>query len=301
LINIDISIILDDIQYQYHLKIISYKIESPILLNKQSNQDKSIISDNKSSENSFSGNKNLTELNNNTIENNNSNIRQNNNSKKYIKLTMTLQPNTLEGTKLLTITMIDYYEIFNDEQIKNITQSIFNNFEEILINTVPLTKNSESIVIDANINVVFDFWATWKVVDVEEGFVSELKANGDPRIVGTKINYLYFKKYKLTAVVEEVNSYIQEGNEDDNNEWNYKYKVTFQNGQSETLNNIFVSCENGTKTWVSAENDINEKIGIAKLQELSKRKLIILNGMKNYIEKNKEQLINIYNQNNNKK
>lgn len=214
---------------------------------------------------------------------------------------MTLQPNTLEGTKLLTITMIDYYEIFNDEQIKNITQSIFNNFEEILINTVPLTKNSESIVIDANINIVFDFWATWKVVDVEEGFVSELKANGDPRIVGTKLNYLYFKKYKITAVVEEVNSYIQEGNEDDNNEWNYKYKVTFQNGQSETLNSIFVSCENGTKTWVSAENDINEKIGIAKLQELSKRKLIILNGMKNYIEKNKEELINLYNQNNNKK
>ena len=75
---------------------------------------------------------------------------------------MTLQPNTLEGTKLLTITMIDYYEIFNDEQIKNITQSIFNNFEEILINTVPLTKNSESIVIDANINIVFDFWAHGK-------------------------------------------------------------------------------------------------------------------------------------------
>ena len=34
----------------------------------------------------------------------------------------------------------------------------------------------------------------YKVVDVEEGFVSELKANGDPRIVGTKLNYLYFKK-----------------------------------------------------------------------------------------------------------
>ena len=214
---------------------------------------------------------------------------------------MTLQPNTLEGTKLLTIASIDYYEVFKEEQIKDITQSIFNNFEEILLNTVPLTKNSESIIIDANINIVYDFWATWKVIDIEEGFVTDLKIHGDPRLAGTKLDYLYLKKYRLTAVIDEANSYIQEGNEDDNNEWNYKYTVTFQNNQSETLNNVFVSCENGTKTWVSAENNINDKIGISKLQELSKRKLLILNGIKNYIEKNKESLTKLYHQNVNKK
>ncbi len=246
----------------------------------------------------------MTELNSNTLENTSSNIKPTNNRKKNIKLTMILQPNTIEGTKLLTITVIDYYEVFKDEQIQNITLSIFNNFEEILINTVPLTKNSETIVIDMNINVVYDFWATWKFADIDEiqnGFVSSLKAYGDPRLVGTKLDYLYMHKYKLTAVIEEVNSYKQEGNEDDNNEWNYKYKVTFQNGQSETLNIVFVSCENGTKTWVSTENDINAKIGVEKLQELSKRKLDILNDIKKYIDKNKEYLINLYNSNYNKK
>jgi len=208
--------------------------------------------------------------------------------KNYIKLNLTLQPNTLEGSKLLTITMIDYSETLIEDQLKNITQSIFNNFEDILIKTVPLTKNCESIIIDSNINVVFDFWAAWKIADIGDELVSELKMDGDPHIVGTKLNYKYFKKYALTAIVEEVNSFVQEGNEDDNNEWNYKYKVIFQNGQSETLNCVFVSCENGSKTWVSAENDINDKIGIAKLQELSQRKLIILTSMKNYIEKNIE-------------
>ena len=181
------------------------------------------------------------------------------------------------------------------------TNTIFINFEEILINTVPLTKNCESIIIDANINIVYDFWATWKVMLVDGGIVSDVKMEGDPRFVGTKLNYLYFKKYPLLAEITEANCYVQEGNEDDNNEWNYKYKVTFQNGQSETLNCVFVSCENGTKTWVSAENDINEKIGIEKLQELSKRKLIVLNGMKNYIEKNKESLTNSYYKNNSRK
>ena len=88
------------------------------------------------------------------------------------------------------------------------------------------------------------------------------------------------------ATVEEVNSFYQEGDEDDNNEWNYKYKLGISNGQGEDLNNVFVSCENGSKTWVSVENDINEKIGIDKLQELSKRKLMILKSMKNYIENN---------------
>ena len=286
---LDISIILDDIQYQYYLKIISYKIESPILLiNKQLNQDKSNISDAKSSENSNSGIK----------VNSESNAKENiNYIKNYIKLIFTLQPNTFDGTKLLTIKMIDYSEILNKEQIKNIIQTLFNNFENILIKIVPLTKNSESIIIDANINIVFDFWATWKVADVEDSMVSNMKIDGDPKKVGTKLNYIYFKKYPITAEILEVNKFMQEGDEDDNNEWNYKYKVTFTNGQSETLNSVFVSCENGSKTWVSVENDINEKIGIAKLQELSKRKLIVLNGMKGYIEKNKELLINLYNSN----
>ena len=190
--------------------------------------------------------------------------------------------------------MIDFSEIFNDEQIKNITQSIFNNFQNILINTVPLTKNCESIIIEANINLVFDFWISWKVANAENSMVTNVKMDGDPRKVGTKINYIYFK-YLLTAEILEVNGFTQEGSEDDNNEWNYKYKITFQNGQSETLNNVFVSCENGKKTWVSVENDINEKIGIEKLQELSKRKLIVLNAMKDYIEKNKELLTNTLN------
>ena len=299
-INIDITIDLEDIQYEYHLKIISYKIESPILLNKQVCQDKSNNSDNKSSENSYSGNKNTNEICNNTTENN-SNNKINTHKKNYIKLIFTLQPNTIEGTKLLTITAVDYYEVFKDEQIENITQSIFNNFEEILIKTIPLTKNCESIVIDANINIVFDFWATWKVADLEEGFVTDLKVFGDPRLVGTKLDYIYFKKFRMTAVIEEVNGFTQEGNEDDNNEWIYKYKVIFQNNQSETLTYVFVSCENGTKTWVSSENDINSKLEIEKLQELSKSKLIILTATKNYIEKNKDLLINLYSKNANKK
>ena len=293
--NIDITITLDDIQYQYHLKIITYKIESNNLNGKQSkqlNQDKNNISESKSQENSYSINKNTTDINN-TIENNSNDKHIQ--KKNYIKLSLTLQPNTLEGSKLLTISMIDYSETLIEEQLKNITQSIFNNFEDILIKTVPLTKNCESIIIDMNINIVFDFWATWKIADIGDDLVSELKMDGDPHLVGTKLNYKYFKKYALTAIVEEVNSFVQEGKEDDNNEWNYKYKVIFQNGQSETLNCVFVSCENGSKTWVSAENDINDKIGIAKLQELSQRKLIILNSMKNYIEKNKDVLMDLYN------
>lgn len=302
MINIDLTINLGDIEYQKHFKQIIYLLESPILIKKQIIQDKSNISEKNSSENSISENKNMTELNNNIMENNY--IRLTNNRKRYIKLTMTLEPNIFEGTKLLTIAAIDYYEVFKEEQIKNIVLSIFDNFEEVLINTVPLTANSESIIIDMNINVVFYFWATWKFADIEDiqhGFVSGLKANGDPRIVGTKLDYYYFHKYKIEAIIQEVNSYKQEGNEDDCNEWNYKYKVTFGNGQSETLNIVFVSCENGKKTWVSTENDINSKIGVEKLQELSKRKLQILNDIKNYIEKNKEFLVNLYNNNYNKK
>jgi hypothetical protein len=268
-----IKINLDDIKYESHLKTISYRIESPILKNK--NNDKSKSSDNNSI----------------ILDNTNeSNEKQINDNKNYIKLMMILQPITIEKTELLTISMTDFSEYLNDNQLKDITQSIFNNFDEVIIKTVPLTKNCESIVINANINIVFDFWATWKIKDIGNELVSNLKMNGDPSIIGTKLNYIYFQKYELTAIVEEVNKYNQKGNEDDNNEWNYKYKITFKNGQTEDLNCIFISCENGNKTWVSAENNINDKIGIDKIQELSKRKLKILTDMKNYIEKNKESL-----------
>ena len=195
--------------------------------------------------------------------------------------------------------MIDYSEILNEDQLKVITQSLFNHFKEIVINTVPLSKNCESIIVGANIHIVFDFLTTWKIADIGDGLMSELTIEGDPQKIGSKIKYLYFK-YPVIAIVEEVNTFFQEGNEDDNNEWNYKYKMFFKNGESETVNCVFVSCENGNKTWVSVENDINEKIGIDKLQELSNRKLMVLNSMKNFIEKNKEELISRYNINNKK-
>ena len=276
-----ISVNLEDIKYESHLKIISYRIESQILKNKAQNNDKSKSSDNNSL------------ILDNTNESNEKQTNENN--KNYIKLIMTLQPITLEKTELLTITMIDFSEYLNDSQLKDITQSIFNNFDEVIIKTIPLTKNCESIIINANINLVFNFWATWQIKDIGDELVSNLKMDGDPSIIGTKLNYIYFQKYELTAVVEEVNKYNQTGNEDDNNEWNYKYKITFKNGQTEDLNCVFISCENGNKTWVSAENNINDKIGIDKIQELSKRKLKILADMKNYIEKNKESLTDSYN------
>ena len=94
-----LELILEDIQYDYHLKIISYKIESSLLSNKKLNSE---IYNTESS------------------SNNRQNSYINN-----IKLIFTLQPNTLEETKLLTITMIDFSETLNEDQLENIIKSIF--------------------------------------------------------------------------------------------------------------------------------------------------------------------------------
>ena len=77
--------------------------------------------------------------------------------------------------------MIDYSELLNEEQLKEITQSIFKNFKEIVINTVPLSKNCESIIVDANIHIVFDFLTTWKIADIGDGLMSELTTEGTPK------------------------------------------------------------------------------------------------------------------------
>ena len=231
-------------------------------------------------------NKNLTD----TTSNEKLIINNNTEIKNYIKLILTLQPNTLEGSKLLTITLIDYSEILTENQLKDIVQFSFNNLNSVLLKTLPLTKNCESIIVNANINIVYNFWANWRTHMCGPDIIKDIKFHGDPKIVGNKLEFIYLNKYKLKAIVEEANSFIQEGNEDDNNEWNYKYRLEGDSGQGEYLNCVFVSCENGSKTWVSVENDINEKIGIDKLQELSKRKFMILNSMKNFIENNIEFL-----------
>ena len=254
------------------------------MTSKKQSQDKSNNSENKISDNSSFVNKNLTESNN--IENN-SNTKQSSEIKNFIKLIFILQPNTLEDTKLLTITMIDYSETLNKSQLEDIIKSIFDNFKEIIIKEVPLSKNCESIIIDENINIVFNFYASWNFSCLGEDLIKVIKMDGDPYKIGTKIYFTYLQQTSVIAVVEEVNSFIQEGNLDDNNEWNYKYKGIFDNGEAEYFNAIFVSCENGTKTYFSLENNINEKIKIDELSELSERKLKLLNGMKNYIEKNK--------------
>ena len=97
------ELILEDIQYEYHLKIISYKIEFPLLSNKNLNY------------------KNKSEI---SIPENSSNNSQTI-YRNYIKLIFTLQPNTLEESKLLTITMIDFSETLNEDQLENIIKSIF--------------------------------------------------------------------------------------------------------------------------------------------------------------------------------
>ena len=212
------------------------------------------------------------------------------NLKNYIKLIMMERPNTSDDTKLLTITMIDYSEMLTEDQLKNIVQYMFNNFSNILKEAMPINQNSESIIVNANINIVFFFWANWRTHLVGKDIVRDIKFNGDPKIPGNTLEFIYLNKYHMNIIVTEVNSFIQKGNEDDDNEWNYKYTLTVNNGQSESLNCIFLSCENGTKTFVTVENDINKNIGIDGLQELSKRKLYIMTRMKEYIEKNIEYL-----------
>jgi hypothetical protein len=253
------ELIIEDIQYDYHLKIISYKIESSLLSNKQLNSE---------------------------IYESSSNNRQNSYINN-IKLIFTLQPNTLEETKLLTITMIDFSETLNEEQLKNIIKSIFINFNDIIVKEVPLTKNCESIIINANINIVFDFWEYWKLKYLDEKIIKNCKIDGEPNKIGTKIYFIYIDKISVAIEILEINRFYQEGNEDDNNEWNYKYKVTYEDGESEIYNVIFISCENGTKTYVSFENKINEKIKVKRLTEITYRKLKLLNEVKNFIENNK--------------
>ena len=293
---IELSIKLDELQYEDHLKIISYIIDS-IYIQKENNNNKNKDKNSGSSKNiinSSSDNsdaqKNVTD----TITNEGKKIIGKN-LKNRLKLIIALRPNTFGDTKLLTITMIDYTEMLTENQLKNIVQYAFNNIRNSLRESVPLNQNSESIIINANINIVFYFFANWRTHLVEGEIVKNIKFNGDPKIPGSTLEITYLNKYKIKVTVEEVNSFFQQKNEDDDNEWNYKYTIEGNKGESETLNCIFISCENGTKTFVSVENDINKNIGIEKMQELSKRKLGILTNMKNYIENNLEKLKNLGN------
>jgi len=101
------------------------------------------------------------------------------------------------------------------------------------------------------------------------------------------MHFIFLDKISIELEILEINKFQQERNEDDNLEWNYKYKVTYEDGESEIFNVIFISCENGTKTYISFENKINAKIKVKRLTEYTYRKLTLLNEIKNFIENNK--------------
>ena len=286
---IELTIHLDDLQYENHLKTISYLIDSKYI-QKDKDKEKSSGSS-KNAINSFSENslslKNITDT--------NSGEKKNKISKNCIKLIITERPNTIDETKLLTVTMIDYSELLNEDQLKNIVQYIFNNLQDSLKAVKPINKNSESVIINANINTVFFFFANWRTRLIGNHIVKDIKFNGDPKIPKNNLELTYLNKYRIKIIVEEVNSYIEKENEENDKEWNYKYTLEGQKSQSECLNCIFISCENGKKTLVSVENNINENIGIERIQELSNRKLRILTEMKKYIENNLGDLIKLSN------
>ena len=286
---IELTIHLDDLQDENHLKTIIYLIDSRYI-QKDKDKEKSSGSS-KNAINSFSENslslKNITDT--------NSGEKKNKISKNCIKLIITERPNTIDETKLLTVTMIDYSELLNEDQLKNIVQYIFNNLQDSLKAVKPINKNSESVIINANINTVFFFFANWRTRLIGNHIVKDIKFNGDPKIPKNNLELTYLNKYRIKIIVEEVNSYIEKENEENDKEWNYKYTLEGQKSQSECLNCIFISCENGKKTLVSVENNINENIGIERIQELSNRKLRILTEMKKYIENNLGDLIKLSN------
>jgi len=286
---IELTIHLDDLQYENHLKTISYLIDSKYI-QKDKDKEKS-SSSSKNAANSFSENslslKNVTDT--------NSGEKKIKALKNCIKLIITERPNTIDETKLLTVTMIDYSELLNEDQLKNIVQYIFNNLQDSLKAVKPINKNSESVIINANINTVFFFFANWRTRLIGNHIVKDIKFNGDPKIPKNNLELTYLNKYRIKIIVEEVNSYIEKENEENDKEWNYKYTLEGQKSQSECLNCIFISCENGKKTLVSVENNINENIGIERIQELSNRKLRILTEMKKYIENNLGDLIKLSN------
>ena len=92
----------------------------------------------------------------------------------YIQLIFTLQPNTLEGTKLLTITLKDYTETLTEDQLQKIVKFIFISLKEYLNKLSPLSKNTESIIIEANINLVYDFWANWRFEQMGIGLMTNI-------------------------------------------------------------------------------------------------------------------------------
>ena len=110
--------------------------------------------------------------------------------------------------------------------------------------------------------------------------------DGEPNKPGSRIHFLFLDKTSVISEILEINRFFQEGNEDDNNEWNYKFRIIYKNGVCETYNAIFISCENGTKTYISLENNINEKIKDKKITEYTYRNLTLLKNIKNYIENN---------------
>ena len=107
------------------------------------------------------------------------------------------RPNTFDDIQPLTITLVDNTEMLKGNQLKNIFQYIFNNLKDSLNEALPINQNSESIIIDSNINTVLFFFANWRTHLVGKGIVKDVKFNDDPKIPGNSLEFTYINKYKI--------------------------------------------------------------------------------------------------------
>lgn len=195
-----------------------------------------------------------------------------------MKLIFLLQKNTLEKSSLLTITLKALNSILNKNQLKQIVDSLFVSIENFLNENFYLSKNIESIVVENNIKNVFDFIVQWKIL-IDQRIIKNLKSHGNLNQIGTIIQFQYLSNIPLTGEILEINK-----EESEDFEWNYKFRIYFENGRKDLINLIFVSCRNCTQTFVSFENETNKQLSNEELNEMSKRKLQILRYLKNYVE-----------------
>lgn len=206
-----------------------------------------------------------------------------------------LTPNTLDNSTLLVFELhiMQQEKIHPDKKqrifigCKNACCEMINNIEILLQSNNDNIYNYGSIIIEAPIEVVWNYIVKSKFL--KWVYKGKMKIQGNPEEVGSTVVYKFQGEKEVVVKIKV--SYICK----DESKKKWKYRMIPFDGpfQNQELRYVFVNIEKN-KTFLGAHHEFQEQVDIKVMNEVSQKKKKYLAKLKEVIEikmKNKKEVV----------
>ena len=202
-----------------------------------------------------------------------------------IEMNLNFKANTLDNTTLLTLEIKLVNTKFTNEHnlnkivkgCQNLCIEYIRGIERYLEQRLEFAYQNESIIIKVNKERIFDYFVHSKMIDFYEG-VNIIVPNEENLKVGSKFYFFY----KCLGIKIE-NTIIKMDNDPKKNKWCIKFSCNSELFKTQDIHIYLIDLEGGS-TFFSLIHKFKESIQFEQIQEIERKKKILLIRIKDFFE-----------------